>query len=116
MEGMAAGGCCAEELAPPSATAAGQEPPFPPRAPDSTLRTQPTAEHQRIQSQMGLASELPRLWGDVCMWRPSRPGHPGPSHPPASPGNGFHSLNRQSLHRYAYYVGLGARTSIVKTS
>lgn len=90
--------------------------PLPPRAPASTLRTQPTAEHQRIQSQMGLASELPRLWGDVCMWRPSRPGHPGPSHPPASPGNGFHVLNQQSLYSYTYYVALGARTSIVKTS
>ena len=90
--------------------------PLPPRAPASTLRTQPTAEHQRTQSQTRLASEVPRLWGGLRCVRmaPLAPGNTG--HPPASPGNGFHVLNQQSLYRYTYYVALGARTSIVKTS
>ena len=52
----------------------------PPRVPAPTLRTQPTAKHQRTQSQTRRASEPPRTGGCEPRWRPPA-GRPIAEHP-----------------------------------
>ena len=54
--------------------------PPPPRVPAPTLRTQPTAKHQRTQSQTRRASEPPRTGGCEPRWRPPA-GRPIAEHP-----------------------------------
>ena len=114
---MAAGGCCAKQPAPPSAAA------LPVRSPPSSPGARLDASH----AANGGAPKDPvpdetRERGAETLGRAAMRAHgaprPGEHWPPAraSPGNGFHVLNQQSLYSYTYYVALGARTSIVKTS